>query len=61
MMTDPAETAYLDAASIMLGLPIRPEHRAEVLTAFAVLTAQAKLITQFSLPEDIEAAPRFTP
>lgn len=55
------ESAYLDAASVLLGLPVRPEHHAEVLAAFAVLAAQARLIAQFALPGNIEAAPRFTP
>ena len=59
-MTDPMET-YLDAASTFLGLPIRPEHRAEVLAAFAVITAQGRLVTEFELPENIDAAPRFIP
>ncbi|MDE8344716.1 MAG: DUF4089 domain-containing protein [Acidocella sp.] len=57
----PTEAAYLQAASLMLGLPIRPEHQADVAAAFAVLGTQARLITEFSLPADIEAAPRFTP
>jgi hypothetical protein len=54
-------TAYLDAASALLGLPILPEHRDEVLAAFAVLTQQARLLAAFALPEHIEAAPRFMP
>jgi anthranilate phosphoribosyltransferase len=61
METAPDETAYLDAAAILLGLPIRPEHRDEVAAAFAVLREQARLLAQFALPEDTEAAPRFIP
>ncbi len=60
-MTDPEEDAYLTAASALLGLPIRAEHRDEVLVAFRVLRQQAKLITEFILPEETEAAPRFVP
>lgn len=52
---------YLDTVAIVLDLPIRPEHRDEVLAAFRVLSAQAKLVTEFELPETINAAPRFTP
>jgi len=52
---------YLNAASALIGLPIRPEDRAEVMAAFAVITAQARLVTEFHLPESIEAAPRFVP
>jgi hypothetical protein len=50
---------YLDAASALLGLPIRPEDRAEVLAAFAVLCEQAGLVMRFELPDEVEAAPRF--
>jgi hypothetical protein len=53
--------AYLKTASALLDLPIRPEHLDEVMAAFAVITAQAKLITEFEIPETIEAAPRFIP
>jgi len=60
-MTDTTEAAYLDQAAALLGLPIREEDRAAVLAAFAVLMAQARLVTEFALPEDTEAAPRFAP
>jgi hypothetical protein len=53
--------AYLDAASALLELPIRPEHRDEVEAAFAVLVAQGRLVTEFTLPDDVEVAPRFEP
>ena len=52
---------YLDAASKLLDLPIRPEHRDEVMIAARALAAQAELVAGFELPEAIEAAPRFTP
>ncbi len=58
---DDAEKAYLHAASALIDLPIRPEHLDEVVAAFAVITAQARLMTEFLLPESIEAAPRFIP
>jgi hypothetical protein len=61
MSTNQEIEAYLDAASVLLGLPIRPEHRDEALAAFRVLTEHGKLVTEFNLPEIIEAAPRFTP
>ncbi len=53
--------AYLDQAAALLGLPIRPEHHAEVLAAFRALRAQAEIIMEFKLPRDTEAAPRFIP
>jgi len=59
-MIDPLEL-YLNAASVFLDLPIRPEHRDEVLAAFTVITAQSRLVTEFELPESIDAAPRFVP
>lgn len=55
------QSAYLEAASTLLGLPIQPEHRDDVLAAFAVLSAQSQLVTSFILPEETEPAPRFTP
>jgi hypothetical protein len=55
------DDAYLDAAAEFLDLPIRPEHRDEVMAAFAVITAQGRLVMEFELPETIEAAPRFVP
>jgi len=58
---DDAEKNYLAAASTLIDLPIRPEHLDEVMAAFAVITSQARLVTEFSLPEIIEAAPRFIP
>lgn len=53
--------SYLNAAAALLGLPIRPEHRAAVEAAFAVLRAQGELVTGFPLPEETEAAPRYEP
>ena len=53
--------AYLEAASRFLDLPIRPEHRADALAAFAVLAAHGRLLKEFSLPEEVEAAPRYQP
>lgn len=56
-----SEQKYLDAAAALLGLPIRAEHRAAVEAAFAVLAAQGRLVTDFRLPEETEAAPRYIP
>jgi hypothetical protein len=52
---------FLRAAADLQKLPIPDENFAAVLAAFEVITAQAKLVTDFSLPETTEAAPRFTP
>ena len=61
MSTNKEIEDYLQAASALLGLPIRPEHQDEVLAAFRVLVEHGKLVTEFTLPEAVEAAPRFTP
>lgn len=53
--------AYVDAASRLVGLPIRPEHRDEVISALAMIMAQAELVLEFPLPATIEPAPRFIP
>lgn len=60
-MAEDEPSRYLDAASAMLGLPIKAEHRAAAEAAFAVLLAQGRLVTEFLLPEETEAAPRYEP
>jgi hypothetical protein len=60
-MSNMLEKDYLMAASALLGLPIKPEHMDEVRAAFEVISAQARLVTEFVLDHDIEAAPRFQP
>jgi len=59
-MKDEVE-AYFEAAQAMLDLPISPAHREEALTAFRVLMAQARLVTEFDVGVETEPAPRFTP
>jgi hypothetical protein len=60
-MAQDACSRYLDAASDLLGLPIQAEHRAAVEAAFLVLLAQGRLVTEFALPDETEAAPRYKP
>jgi hypothetical protein len=55
-----AET-FLRAAAALQDLPISEESFPAVLAAFEVITAQAMLVTEFTIPETIEAAPRFVP
>lgn len=52
---------YVDAAARLLGLPIAPDHRDAVIVAMEAIMAQAELVLEFPLPDEIEAAPRFTP
>jgi hypothetical protein len=60
-MDDAGLEMYLQTAAAMLGLPIRPEDSEQVYEAFRILREQAKLVTEFALPENLEQAPRFTP
>ncbi len=53
--------SYFDAASALLDLAILPEYRDEALAAFKVLIEHGRTVTEFALPDAIEAAPRFTP
>ncbi len=57
---NPTET-FLRAAASLQALPIPEENFAAILAAFEVITAEARLVTAFPLPETTEAAPRFTP
>ena len=52
---------YIEQMSAMLDLPIDPEYRPSVVKNFASICAIATLVTDFPLPEDIEAAPVFEP
>ncbi|MBU6419001.1 MAG: DUF4089 domain-containing protein [Proteobacteria bacterium] len=60
-MDQETQAAYLAAAEKLLGLPIRPEHKEAVQTAFAVICQHAELVTSFNLPPETEAAPRYIP
>jgi hypothetical protein len=53
--------AHVDGASKLIGLPIFPEHRPGVIQAMAVIAAAAAVVMEFSLPDDVEAAPVFEP
>lgn len=52
---------YVDTISQLVGLPIDPEHRPGVIQNFERMIAIAKLVTEFPLPEDLEASPIFEP
>lgn len=54
-------TEYVDQMASLLDLPIHPEHRPSVIENFARTMAIAQLVTDFPLPDDIEAAPVFEP
>ncbi|MEO8891204.1 MAG: DUF4089 domain-containing protein [Coleofasciculaceae cyanobacterium] len=56
---DPA--LYVEQTSQVLDLPIDPEYYPSVVKNFASICAIAKLVTEFPLPDEIEAAPLFEP
>ncbi|AOY83531.1 DUF4089 domain-containing protein [Moorena producens JHB] len=56
------ETAtYVEAMAQLLDLDLKPQHRPGVIKNFAKIYAIASLVTEFSLPDDIAAAPVFEP
>jgi len=52
---------YVEQMSELLNLPIAPEYCPGVVENFSRMVAIAQLVTEFHLPEDIEAAPVFEP
>ena len=56
-----AVAEYVDQMALLLDLQIDPEYRLEVVDNFARIMAQAQLVNEFSLPDEIEAAPVFEP
>lgn len=53
--------AFMDAAAAALALPIAAEHRAGVVLNLERLAAMSRLVREFPLADDIEAAPVFQP
>lgn len=53
--------AYVDEAAKRVGLTIAPEHRPGVIQFTEGLLAAVALVMEFSLPDDVEAAPVFRP
>ncbi len=51
----------MDETAKRVGLPIAPEHRPGVIQFTGILLAHAALVTEFSLPDDVEPAPVFRP
>ena len=52
---------YVDRTSELINLPLNPEHRPGVVVNFERIAAIARLVTEFPLPQEIEAAPVFQP
>ncbi len=52
---------YVDQTALLLDLNLANEYREGVIANFERIQAIAKLVNEFPLPEDIEAAPIFKP
>lgn len=52
---------YVDQAAALTKLPLSPEHRPGVVENFERIAQIAQLVTEFPLPEDVEAGPIFAP
>ncbi|MCC3418447.1 MAG: DUF4089 domain-containing protein [Microcoleus sp. PH2017_29_MFU_D_A] len=52
---------YVDRTSELIDLPLKPEHRPGVVVNFERIVQIARLVTEFPLPPEIEAAPVFEP
>ena len=62
-MTSPVRVTEADVERLaaVVGLPISPEELPAVATALGVLLTAAQLVSEFPLPDDVEAAPVFRP
>ncbi len=52
---------YVDRTAELINLPLDPEHLPGVVVNFERITEIAQLVTEFPLPQAIEAAPVFEP
>ncbi len=52
---------YVEQAALLLDLQLRDEYRNSAIANFKKIQAIAKLVNEFPLPQDIEAAPKFEP
>lgn len=52
---------YVDQTALLLDLQLRDEYRDRVVENFEKIQVIAKLVNEFPLPKDIEAAPKFEP
>lgn len=54
-------TEYVEQTALLLDLNLPEEYRDGVIANFERIQVIAKLVSEFPLPEDIEAAPIFEP
>lgn len=60
-MTDDQIAEYVDLMANLIDLPLAPEHRPGVLANMVRIAQIAQVVTEFSIPNEIEAAPVFEP
>lgn len=53
--------AYVDHAAPLLGLALTPEQREGVIRHLTLTFTVARLVMEFPLPDDVDAAPVFEP
>ncbi len=53
--------AYVDAAAMLIGLPLDPAHRPGVVLNLERIAQMAALVMEFALPDETEPAPVFKP
>ena len=56
-----AIAAYVDHAAPLMGLSLTPEARAGVIQNLATMFQVASLVMEFPMPDEIDAAPVFSP
>jgi len=56
-----AIAAYVDHAAPLLGLSLTAEQREGVIRNLATTFAVSRLVMEFPLPDDVDAAPVFQP
>ncbi|WP_421658037.1 DUF4089 domain-containing protein [Leptothermofonsia sp. ETS-13] len=62
MTEKPVELSeFVDQMAAAIALPLQPEHQPGVIDNFSRIRILAQLVTEFPLPEDVEAAPVFEP
>ncbi len=53
--------AYVDAAAMLIGLPLDPAHRPGVALNLERIAQMAALVMEFALPDETESATVFKP
>lgn len=60
-MTDDQIAEYVDLMANLIDLPLDAEHRPGVVANMVRIAQIAQVVTEFSIPNEIEAAPVFEP